>query len=186
MAKVKLNPVLEQVHGKVGDLIFKKYQDRTIMARKPEVTQPNTPAQQAVKENFRLAALYGKTVLADPTAKAAYTAKAKEKGQPAFALMLADFLNAPVVDEIDLSDYTGKTGDTIKVRAHDDFQVTGVQVRVRDTNGTVLEQGAASLAGVDGIWNYTATVDLTANQPVVIEVDATDQPGHKGTKTQAR
>lgn len=186
MASVKLNPVLEQLHGKVGDLVFKKYQDRTIIARKPEGKQPNTPAQQAVKENFRLAALYGKTVMANPVEKAAYAAQAKAVGKPAFALMVADFLNAPVVDEIDLSAYNGKAGDIIKVRAHDDFQVAGVQVLVRDNNGNLLEQGAATLSATDGIWQYTATTNLTVGQQVVIEVDATDLPGHKGVKTQSR
>jgi hypothetical protein len=186
MAKVKLNPVLEQVHGKVGDLVFKKYQDGTIMARKPEVTQPNTPAQMAVRQNFRLAALYGKTVMADATKRAAYTAKAKQTGKPVFSLTIADFFNAPVVDEIDLSTYGGKPGDIIRVRAHDDFEVAGVQVQVRDTGGTILEQGAAALSATDGTWGYTATTTLAVNQQVVIEVDATDLPGHTGTKTQAR
>ena len=66
MAQVKLNPVLEGMHGQIGDLVFKQYQDQTVVSRKPEtVTQPNSPAQLAVRDQFRLAALYGKTVLAD-------------------------------------------------------------------------------------------------------------------------
>ena len=35
MAKVKLNPVLEQIHGKIGDLVFKYYGDEMIVGRKP-------------------------------------------------------------------------------------------------------------------------------------------------------
>jgi hypothetical protein len=35
---------------------------------------------------------------------------------------VADFFNALAVDEIVLSGYTGKTGETIKIRASDDFE----------------------------------------------------------------
>jgi hypothetical protein len=186
MANIKLNPVLEQLHDKVGGLVFKKYQDRTIVTEKAQPKQPNTPAQMAARQNFRLAALYGKTVMANPGTKAGYAAVAAAKKVPVFSLIVAGFLNPPVVDEIDLSAYTGKAGDVIKVRAHDEYKVTGVQVLVRDNNGTTLEQGAATLSGTDGSWQYTATASLPADQHVVIEVNAMDLPGHKGTKTQTQ
>jgi hypothetical protein len=186
MAKVKLNPVLEGIRGAIGDLVFRHHGEEVIVGRKPDPSNtPPTAGQQAVRERFKLAALYGKTVMADPDSKQLYTTAAKAKGIPVFALALADFFNAPAVDEIDLAAYTGKAGDPIKVRAHDDFALTGVAVAIRGTDGTVLEQGAAA-AGTDGAYSYTATQTLTAGQNVVIEVTATDRPGHKTTKTQAR
>ena len=54
-----------------------------------------------------------------------------------------------------------------------------------EADGTVLEQGAA-VAGNDSLWAYTTTTALPAGQSVMIEVTATDRPGHKTTKTQAR
>ena len=36
MAKVKFNPVLEQIRGQVGDLVFKHYGDEVIVGRKPD------------------------------------------------------------------------------------------------------------------------------------------------------
>lgn len=186
MAKVKLNPVLDAFHGAVGDLVFRQLGEEVIVGRKADPSKhPPTAGQQAVRERFKLAALYGKTVLADPATKQIYTTAAKAKGIPAFALALADFFNEPVVDEIDLAAYTGRVGDPIKVRAHDDVALTGVAVSIRSTDGTVLDQGAAVLAA-DGAYSYTATQTLTAGQPVVIEVTATDRPGHKTTKTQAK
>jgi hypothetical protein len=59
--------------------------------------------------------------VADPTAKAVYDEAAKAKSQAVFSLTLADFFNAPCVDEIDLSHYAGQVGDSILIRAHDDF-----------------------------------------------------------------
>ena len=63
--------------------------------------------------------------------------------------------------------------------------LTGVAVAIRVTDGTVLEQGVTTATG-DGAWTYTATTNLPDGQQVVIEVTATDRPGHKTTKTQAR
>ncbi|MBI4672648.1 MAG: hypothetical protein HY741_13395 [Chloroflexi bacterium] len=92
MAKTKLNPILEQIRGQVGDLVFKRYQGETILARKPDLegVEP-TAAQLAHRERFRQAALYGKLVLADPETKTIYEQAAQERGQPVFSLTLADF-----------------------------------------------------------------------------------------------
>ena len=185
MAKVKLNPVLETFSGKVGDLVFKHYGGGTILARAPAPPAQWSSGQAAHREQFRLATLYGKAALADPRTKALYDAKSQATGTPVFALMVADFFHAPVVDEIDLSGYHGQAGETIQVRASDDFEVTGVAVAIRDTAGAVLEQGAAVSAN-DSVWNYTTTATLADGQHVAIEVSATDRPGHKGTKTEAR
>jgi hypothetical protein len=102
---------------------------------------------------------------------------------PVFALTVADFLNAPAVDEIDLSAYTGKAGETIRITASDDFGVAGVAVAIHDTYGAVLEQGAAT--ATDGVWNYVTTTSLPAGHQVSIDVTATDRPGHRTTKAQA-
>ena len=32
MAKVKLNPILEQIRGQVGDLVFKRYGEKTVIS----------------------------------------------------------------------------------------------------------------------------------------------------------
>ena len=73
MAKVKLNPVVEQVRGGIGDLIFKRYGEDVIVARKADTAdRPWSEAQLASREHFRQAALYGKLMMADPAMKALY------------------------------------------------------------------------------------------------------------------
>lgn len=186
MAKVTTNPIIEGFRGAVGNLVFKRYGGGTIVSRKGDPSStPPTEGQKAVRDKFKLAALYGKTVMADPITKELYTTAAKAKGMPAFALALADFFNEPMVDEIDLAAYTGKAGDPIKVRAHDDFDLTGVAVAIRDADGNVVEEGAAAI-GTDGAFLYTAQKTLATGQSVVIEVSATDRPGHKTTKKQPK
>ena len=36
MAKVRLNPILEQVRGQVGDLVFKRSGENVVISRKPD------------------------------------------------------------------------------------------------------------------------------------------------------
>jgi hypothetical protein len=185
MARVTLNPVLEAIQGKVGDLVFKRYQGEEIVSRMPNRTGlVPTVNQLAQMDKFRLAALYGKSVLADPVAKQVYADAAAEKGIPAFALSIGDFLNAPAVDEISLAAYTGQIGDKISVRASDDVEVQGVSVAIRAQGGAILEEGAAVWTPGTATWVYTATTALAQGQAVSIEVSATDRPGHKTSKTQ--
>jgi hypothetical protein len=93
MAKVTLNPVIEAIRGKVGDLVFKRWEDHEIVGRMPDRTGiVPTPDQLAQQDKFRLAALYGKAVLADPDSKQLYEDVAARRGLPAFALSVGDFL----------------------------------------------------------------------------------------------
>ena len=171
MAKVKTNPVVEQLRGKIGDLVFKRYGDEVVVGRKPDLTgQSPTEAQAAVREQFRQAALYGKMVMADPATKTIYEEAAKAKGQPVFSLTIADFFNAPSVDEVDLSAYAGRVGDTIAIRAHDDFEVTGVDVSVTQADGSAVEAGAATeTPAKSGRWVYPTTVAVPTGTAVRIE-----------------
>ena len=184
MAKAKLNPVLEQMRGKVGDLVFREFEGETVLSRTPDRSGvATTEAQLAAQERFRQAALYGKMVVADPTTKAIYEEAAKAKGQPVFSLMVADFFNAPSVDEIDLSGYAGQVGDVIVIRAHDDFEVTAVNVALTREDGSAIESGAATeTPAKSGQWLYTATAAVPTGTAVRIVVTAKDRPGHAGVK----
>jgi len=113
--------------------------------------------------------------------------KAKAKGQPVFSVTIADFYNAPVVSEIDLSGYTGRSGEAIRIVATDDFEVASVGVRITNTNNAVVEEGPAARDGQNGSdWTYQSRTALPAGETVSIEVTATDRPGNKNVKTQPR
>jgi len=186
MAKVKLAPAIEAIHGHVGNMLFKTWEGQEIVGKLPDTSGVVPTANQvAQREKFRLAAVYGKAAYADPVTLALYSDAAAGRRVPVFAVMVAYFLNAPLVDQIDLSAYTGKVGDKIRARVSDDFEVASVSVAIRAQGGGVLEQGAA-VQGVDGAWTYTATTALQEGQAVAIEVNATDRPGNVTSKTQNR
>jgi len=179
MAKVRLNPILEQIRGQVGDLVFKRYGEEVVISRKPDLSgvEPSE-AQLAARERFRQAALYGKMVMADPETKTIYEEAAKAKGKPVFSLTVADFFNAPSVDEADLSGYSGAAGDEILIRASDDFEVMGVSVQITDAGGGEIEHGEAVETPADsGRWVYAATANVPTGTTVRIAVTALDRPG---------
>jgi hypothetical protein len=169
-------------------LVFKRHQGETVLARKPDLdgVEP-TQAQLAARENFRQATLYGKMVMADPDAKAIYEQAAKERGQPVFSVLVADYYNAPSVNYVDLGGYSGKVGDKVTILAHDDFAVVGVTVALANGNGQSIETGAATeSAPGSGRWMYTATQAVPTGTTVRVTVTATDRPGHTGVKTETR
>ena len=165
-------------------MFFRRFHDEVVVGHAPDFSgREPTPGQQAVRNRFKLAAIYGRTALANPVTKQLYENRADDMGIPIFAATIADFFNEPVVDEIDLSGYSGQAGGKIRIQAHDDFEVTGIGVRILDTTGATLEQGPAThpITGLPE-WEYQATTTLPTSQAVTIEVTATDRPGHKATK----
>lgn len=182
MARVKLNPIIDGVSGKIGDLVFRSYGDDTILSRLPDFSNVEpTPGQEAQRARFREASFYGRMAMADAATRAFYEAFAERRGQPVFSVMVADFLNAPVVDEIETAAYTGAVGDPITVRAHDDVEVTGVSVTLTDAGGAELESGAAVLDGTR--WRYDAQTAVASGTDVTITARATDRPGNDGELT---
>ncbi len=186
MAKVKLNPVMEKMSGKIGDLVFRRYEGEVVVARKADTSGIiPTPVQVAHRERFRLAAVYAKASLSDEVLKVVYEAAAKEKSKPAFALAVGDFLNAPMIDAIDLAAYTGKAGEKIVIRASDDIDVVNVTVAIRNAEAGAFEQGTAVFE--QGSWRYTTQITLgTASGSFAVDVTAVDRPGNKTMKTQVK
>ena len=99
-------------------------------------------------------------------------------------IALADWFHLPEIKEIDLSAWTGQPGQSIRIRALDDVQVTEVTVTIADETDAILEQGAA-VAGDNSWWTYTTT--QTAGRSVSqVLVSVKDLPGHITQMTQNR
>jgi len=85
-----------------------------------------------------------KNAIANEATKKAYEASAKE-GETAYNVAVADFMNAPHIDEIDVSHYTGQSGSYVQIRAVDDFEVKEVTIIIQNADGTQVESGSATL-----------------------------------------
>ncbi|MGE5377673.1 MAG: hypothetical protein ACM3XO_21640 [Bacteroidota bacterium] len=100
MALVELDPLLKYMHGKVGDLVFRRGRNgMTIVSRAPRKKKPTSrKAQKAVKErNDRQrqlmddAHMYARIVMADPQKKADFEKKAKRKKLSAYQLAFGSY-----------------------------------------------------------------------------------------------
>jgi hypothetical protein len=82
------------------------------------------------------------------------------------------------VDGIRTDGYHGAVGDTITVKATDDFAITGLRVSIVDAAGDPVESGDAVLQINETDWLYTATKANAALAGSKITAVATDGPGN--------
>jgi len=183
MSKTKNNVITKTYSGKLGDqVVFRNRYGLSIMAITPrKKKRVPTPAQLAHQQLFFKATRYAKAILADPIRKAKYAIKAFN-GRTVYTLGISDYLKPPVVNEIDVTNYSGKIGDKIVVDASDGFEVTGVRLKITGTDSVVIEEGDCVLDPINFNWVYTATVEKTAIPGVTVKATAVDNPGHSGQK----
>jgi hypothetical protein len=138
-----------------------------------------SPAQKIHLDKFELAKEYARTLKDKPGLKAIYQTRASGN-KAAYHVAIGDFMNSPKIEQIDVLSYHGRAGDTIRVRATDDFEVTRAQVAVLAPDGAFVESGDAALQanGVD--WIFTATVPLASVKGCRINASAMDRPGNVG------
>ena len=173
MAKSNNNVITHGLSGKVGEIIvFSQRGGKTIISKAPKKrTGEPSPKAKAQQEKFQQAVIYGKSIINDPTKKEQYSVE----GKSAFNVAVADLLNAPKIQEINLSAYHGNIGDIIVIRAYDDFKIISLVVSILNDDGSLVEQGNA-LNNNGPIWVYTATAKNDNLLGDKIIVRATDIP----------
>ena len=186
MAKIKDNLAMQGISGKLGNqVVYRRVGDKIIVVAKPRRKPTTHPTLISQNNRFRLASTYAKNALQDPSLKEDYTAEAKKRRNvSAYNMAMTDYLRAPKITHIDHSGYTGSaTGEKIMIEAGDAFKVVAVKVRIEDHDGTLVEEGSATL--VQGKWVYTTTVTNTSLTGDKIIVTATDRPGNNSKKEES-
>jgi hypothetical protein len=100
MAIIKLNPLFEDAHGKIGDMVFRRGPNgKTILSRaprkKPKKSQKAQKAQKAQnarqKQRMLEAHDYAHAAMKDPEMRAYYQQKADREGKCAYRLAFGGF-----------------------------------------------------------------------------------------------
>jgi hypothetical protein len=180
MAKSKNNVVTHGLSGKIADLlVFRQRAGETIVSKVPVQSKKVSAKQIEQRKRFRQAVIYGQSAVVTPETKSVYEEVAAEKkGRTPFNAAVADFLNTPEINRIDLSNYTGLAGDTITIEAVDDVMVKEVHVSIISSDGTVVEEGQA-VSDVSGcVWTYTAVQNNDDFDGDKIVVSVSDLPGN--------
>lgn len=158
----------------------KMYRNRLVMS---QVTFPKPSKSKKKKEandRFAHANQYAKNVLKRPGMKELYAKGINARLSNTHTVAVTDYLNPPVIHDINIKDYHGTAGDKLRIRATDDFQVTSVEVRIINKEGHTLEKGAAlKNKRKPSSWVYTTTVNNTQLEGTKIQVTAKDRPGNE-------
>jgi len=185
--KIKLNPMFEAASGQLGGLVFREVRGRTVASRKVSAFAEPSVDQALQRERFKQAAAYGRSALANPATRDLYEEAAKTRNIPVFAVTVADFFNAPTIDNLDVFAYNGQVGDPISILARDDFGVVNVRVSITDIVGSPIESGnAVETVSGSGQWVYCATALVAPDTEVVVNAVATDRPGSTGVSAKPR
>lgn len=184
MATVKKNIITQGLSGTLGGtIVFRQVGDRTIVSTAPaHNTNPPTAKQLAHRQRFQEASVYAKAQLQDPDIKAEYEAIGQNRNISAYAVAVADFMQGPDIQEIDLSDYSGDPGDMIRVRVTDGFKVETVRVIITNGDGSQVEAGNAVQQQNAVDWVYTATTRNASLNGDKITIQALDMPGNRSEK----
>ena len=93
MAKVKLQPWVVGLSGKMGDIVFKQTRNGEVtLSSCPDMSNVEwSPAQQAHRERFKQASAYARAALADPAVRAMYEKKAKKAGKTPRNMAISDY-----------------------------------------------------------------------------------------------
>lgn len=92
MAKVKFNPTLTEVRGTVGNLIFRQTVHGAEINSKPTRPKRWSVKQKAHRTRLREAALFYRKQMADPTRRAYYEARARERHIPVSAYVMGGYM----------------------------------------------------------------------------------------------
>ena len=181
MSKVDLNALLNGFSGKLGNAVFRRVGDKTIVAHRPKKSDV-APKESVLlqRERFKRAAAYARIKMEDPEAKAEYQLLAAGKpNMTAFIMAVTDYLRPPKITRVLTSKYTGNPGDVIVIQPQDDFKIKSIQVIITGANGTVIENGDASVMPGELDWQYLVTQPNAVVAGTKIKVIALDRPGNE-------
>lgn len=102
MAKAKLNPILLELHGKMGDMVFRRTpRGGMSLIRMADMSRVKwSPAQQANRRRFREAVNLARHALNDPAQRKKYERIAAGTGRRVIDVAVSEFLQQLKKSEI--------------------------------------------------------------------------------------
>jgi len=165
---------LQGLRGTLGhDIVFKKYNDKTVVSKKPSGRKRNSGLQEINCNRFREASRHARTILRDPIKREHYRKLAKKQNKhSAYNMIISEYMlsisisrkdtggNVPVAKRLTLS--VTKKG----------FRVKEVSVAVKAADDRVVAEGRANpVSTVD--WVYKLPDECRPGSTVIITaVDA--------------
>ena len=166
MAKVKKNPIVRGISGKIGNLVFRPMPNgETYVSSVPNFDKRKfSKGQKQHQSRFQLAVAYAREAA---KTQPIYAKLAEGTIMSAYNFALSDWFNPPVIHKIERKD------GRVRVQASDNVMVVKVVVTVLDEEGKVMKKKES--VKTEGDW---WEVDLVGDGKVVAE--AWDLAGNVG------
>ena len=179
MAKAHLNSLLNRTFGRIGDLVYRKYGNKTVVSKAPDFTRRKLSiAQEASNDRFREAMNWARKAREDPEIWAFYSKKRKGM-QTLFNVAVRDFMSLPRIEKIRAGSYHGNPGDVITIEARDNYKVTGVIISIVNARKQEIECGIGVQNPFELFeWNFEAKETNPFWAGGRIEVVVRDLPGN--------
>lgn len=162
--------------GRVGDVVFRQFQGKTIVQVYTEPKQRRTELQKLFNHKMREAAIQARAALRNPAVKAHYEKKKKRLNvTSAYTAACTDFLRQGYIDKVDTSKYDK---GIITVKAFKpDLGFEEVVVRILRKDGTLIT-AAKGTAKDQGNWLIKMNTPLPKIEDVIISIEAKDKIGN--------
>ncbi len=136
MAKVKKNPIVRGISGKIGNLVFRPMPNgETYVSSVPNFDKRKfSKGQKNHQSRFKLAVAYAREAA---KSQPIYAKLAEGTVMSAYNFALSDWFNPPVIHTIERKD------GRVRVQASDNVMVVKVAVTVLDEDGKVVEKKEA-------------------------------------------
>lgn len=177
MANTKHNCLTRGTSGKLGDLTF--CSNGQMRSRPDFSKRVLSLLQKDQGKRFLKAIDYAKMATTDPELNDFYARKAANKpGLGAWHLAISDYCRAPQIFTADFREFSGKSGDSIIIRAYDEYIVTEVMVSLVSPEGIILDEGMGSVCNFDDEWSYSFKSDVDLVPGLSFAISARDLPGN--------
>ena len=93
MPKVRFHSLIEEIHGTMYDVVFKKSpKGKLIVTKRPDMSNVEwSKAQQAQRQRFKQANEYAKAAMANPDVRAIYERRAARAHRLPYRVALSDY-----------------------------------------------------------------------------------------------
>ena len=177
MAIIDHNIITTGLHGRVGNLIFRRWGEKTVVSAAPGRTDRRwSRLQRSNRERFSSAMAWAKEAMKDPEKRKGFQKKAKGM-QTAWNVAVSEYMMRPLIEEADVSGYHGKKGDQLRVRTGKTFRVSAVIITILSAQGLIIETGMAARVGGTNGWVYSATTHNPDPDECRIRVKVTSRSG---------
>jgi len=174
---ISTNSLHRGFSGAFGDLIFRNYNGKTVVSRRPVYkNETNTEKRRQARSRFSDATNFASNTMLDKKQKVYYTQKARQLKLPnAYTAAITDYLRKAKVRVATRSSFAAKKGDIIDVRITKTvFRINAITVMVCDKDGKTLSkqelvktdaQKRFSFKLTDNFPNY-ASLKIVSEEPM--------------------